>query len=216
MAEHDRIIAAAAKLALSPLGFRRKGRSRVWYADRGYWLSIVEFQPSGFAKGSYLNVAAHWLWTPHDYISFDHMMDDVRTFIAFEDADQFSPLTAQQAADAVVASERLRSAHPDLASLTDFLIERDAYWTSQGRPDCWESYHAAICCGLTGRRSKTRSLLSATRERFAGWRPDFIPLVDELEAVAGESKAFKAFVHTRIDSNRARFGLSPLATVTTP
>ncbi len=60
--EHGRIIAAVAKSALAPLGFRRKGASRVWLADHGFWLDVVEFQPSGFSKGSYCNVAVHWLW----------------------------------------------------------------------------------------------------------------------------------------------------------
>lgn len=58
---HDKIIAEAAKAALRSLGFQRKGRSRTWLADHGWWLTIVEFQPSAWSKGSYLNVAAHWL-----------------------------------------------------------------------------------------------------------------------------------------------------------
>jgi hypothetical protein len=58
--EHSsQIIAAAARRALAPVGFWRKGRSRVWLSDHGFWLTVVEFQPSGFGKGSYLNVAAH-------------------------------------------------------------------------------------------------------------------------------------------------------------
>jgi len=216
LAEHTSIIAAAAKSTLGPLGFRRQGRSRLWFADRGYWLSIVEFQPSGFSKGSYLNVSAHWLWTPHNYISFDHTVDDVRTFISFEDVDQFAPSAAQQAADAVVASERLRLAHPDLTSLTDFLIERDAHWTSQGRLDCWASYNAAIACGLTNQLAKARELLVTTRERFAGWRPDFFPLVDELEAASRKAATFGAFIHARINANRARFGLPALSATPAP
>ena len=39
------------------MGFWRKGRSRMWLADRDFWLGVVEFQPSGFRKGTYLNVA---------------------------------------------------------------------------------------------------------------------------------------------------------------
>lgn len=68
---HDRIIADAAKSALGPCGFRRKGRSRTWIADHGWWATVVEFQPSYCSKGCYLNVAAHWLWSDGDHISFD-------------------------------------------------------------------------------------------------------------------------------------------------
>ncbi len=62
MNEHTRIIATAAKAVLQAHGFTRKGRSRVWFADRGFWLSVIEFQPSAWSRGSYLNVAVHWLW----------------------------------------------------------------------------------------------------------------------------------------------------------
>jgi hypothetical protein len=50
--EHGRLIAAAAKAALAPLGCVRKGQSRVWYSDQRYWVIAVEFQPSGWSKGS--------------------------------------------------------------------------------------------------------------------------------------------------------------------
>jgi len=53
---HSKIIADAAKRNLAPIGLTRKGRSRVWLDDRGWYVTVVEFQPSGFSKGSYLNV----------------------------------------------------------------------------------------------------------------------------------------------------------------
>jgi hypothetical protein len=60
--EHGRIIAAAAKAALLPLGCKRKGQSRLWYSDQRFWVITVEFQPSGWSKGCYLNVGVKWLW----------------------------------------------------------------------------------------------------------------------------------------------------------
>lgn len=42
--EHGRLIAAAAKAALVPLGCKRKGQSRRWYSDQGFWVVFVEFQ----------------------------------------------------------------------------------------------------------------------------------------------------------------------------
>ena len=60
--EHGKLIAAAAKAALLPLGCRRKGQSRCWYSDERFWCIFIEFQPSGWSKGSYLNAAATWLW----------------------------------------------------------------------------------------------------------------------------------------------------------
>ena len=54
--DHNRVIDAEARQALKPLGLYRKGKSRVWYDDHGWWLIQVEFQPSAWFRGSYLNV----------------------------------------------------------------------------------------------------------------------------------------------------------------
>jgi hypothetical protein len=41
--EHGKLIAAAAKAALLPLGCRRKGQSRCWYSDERFWYIFIEF-----------------------------------------------------------------------------------------------------------------------------------------------------------------------------
>jgi hypothetical protein len=60
--EHGRLIAAAAKAALLPLGCRRIGQSRVWYSDERFWAVSIEFQPSAWRKGSYLIVGVTLFW----------------------------------------------------------------------------------------------------------------------------------------------------------
>src|ERR1022692_4746779 len=108
--EHGRILAAAARTALTPLGFWRKGRSRVWWADRGFWLAVVEFQPSSFSKGSYLNVAAHWHWGAMPNVpSQDYILVHHRRWIDFEDANQFLPLADRLAREGAEATEELES-----------------------------------------------------------------------------------------------------------
>lgn len=67
------ILNAGARDVLKPMGLVRKGRSRTWLDDHGWWLIVVEFQPSGFSKASYLNVGICWQWSavPKSYLSFD-------------------------------------------------------------------------------------------------------------------------------------------------
>jgi hypothetical protein len=103
---HDRIIAEAAKASLRPLGFQRKGRSRTWLADHGWWLTIVEFQPSAWSKGSYLNVAAHWLWSGVGVLSFD-FGDRASEFVDYVSDDQFTPAAARLAEMAAQEAQRL-------------------------------------------------------------------------------------------------------------
>jgi len=61
---HGRVIADAARLALSPLGLARKGRSRTWLDDQSWWLGVVEFKPASRHPGTYLNVGLRFLWHP--------------------------------------------------------------------------------------------------------------------------------------------------------
>ena len=89
--EHGRLIAAAAKAALAPLGCRRVGQSRTWISDQRYWLIVIEFQPSGWSKGSYLNVGAMWPWYARKGLFF-HAGYRVADFIPFENREQFGPL----------------------------------------------------------------------------------------------------------------------------
>jgi hypothetical protein len=70
---HGNLIAAAAKAHLSAIGMNRKGKSRIWIKDNHWWLAIVEFQPSGWNKGTYLNVAATWFWHPKEHFAFDEI-----------------------------------------------------------------------------------------------------------------------------------------------
>ena len=62
--DHNKIIKQAAGEVLNPLGLFQEGQSRIWVDDNGWFLTLVEFQPSGWSKGSYLNVALHFLWGP--------------------------------------------------------------------------------------------------------------------------------------------------------
>ncbi|MGH6945747.1 MAG: hypothetical protein ACREDZ_00315 [Kiloniellales bacterium] len=148
--EHGKLIASAAKAALVPLGCRRIGRSRTWLADQHFWAIVIEFQPSGFSKGSYLNVGASWLWYAKESWSFDY---GYRTegFIEFENAMQFAPeaerLAALAAAEVVRFREKFRSP-PNIA--------RGLMVAINSNP--WTVYHAAVAAGLVGDVAGSRQL----------------------------------------------------------
>ena len=60
-ADHNSVIDAQARRILKPFGLARQGKSRVWIDDHGWWLIQVEFQPSSWSRGSYLNVDINWM-----------------------------------------------------------------------------------------------------------------------------------------------------------
>ncbi len=105
-------IAASARQALGPLGLTRKGRSRIWLDDHGWWLGVVEFQPSAWGPGSYLNVGAMFLWRPTDHLVFE-IGDRVADFSPADDLADFRVAVetkVEQAAQAVLTlRQRLRN-----------------------------------------------------------------------------------------------------------
>ncbi len=103
---HTQLLTAAARCILRPLRLQQRGRSRLWLGDHGWWV-VVEFQPSGSSKGSYLNVGAMWLWFEKDYFSFDYG-SRVEDFAPYEDEAQFAPLAGNLAHRAAGEVVRLR------------------------------------------------------------------------------------------------------------
>lgn len=116
--EHGRLIAAAAKAALVPLGCVRKGQSRVGYADQRFWVIAIEFQPSGWSKGSYLNMFVAWLWKESRGYSIHYRPTE---FIPFESAEQFTPLITSMAAIAAIEVQKLRDKFKSFSIILEHL-----------------------------------------------------------------------------------------------
>ena len=89
----DQIIKQLCKDTLLPLGVFQKGTSRIYIDDNGYFFTVIEFQPSRVAKGTYLNIALHFLWNERDYFSFDFPFGadiQVKNFVEYQNDEQFT------------------------------------------------------------------------------------------------------------------------------
>jgi hypothetical protein len=205
--EHGRIIAAAAKAALLPLGCHRHGRSRVWIADQGFWIIVIEFQPSGFAKGSYLNVGAMWLWYVKDHWTFDYG-NRVADFEAFQSAVQFTPLAESLAARAAQEVQALRQ---KFSSLSDVAGHLTAHVADPEQPQWWPTYHAAVAAGIAGDVTTSKQLFRRIEECSAAcdWQrklqSDSSVLAEQLD----RATKFHASVLAVVEQSRALLGLPP-------
>jgi len=204
--DHGKLIAAAAKAALLPLGCRRKGQSRCWYGDERFWCILIEFQPSGWSKGSYLNVGATWLWHMRSLWTFDGTYHPPRNgyrvpgagFIDFQSAEQFTPLITEMAASAAREVVALREKFKSL----DFIYE---HLLSRAVRDGIPVYHAAVVAGLFGDIASARQLFGRLEE----WRTDGYGHQLELKAnsvalaqLIGEPARFRAAVLANIENRR--------------
>jgi hypothetical protein len=142
LTEPGRQLASAARSILSPLGCKQIGRSRTWIADQRFWAIVIEFQPSSFSKGSYLNVGASWLWDVKDYWSFDYG-GRVEGFNRFGDEHQFAVMAEKLS---LLAADEVRMLRGKFASLGAIARELTPSSNATG----WPVYHAAVAAGLIG------------------------------------------------------------------
>lgn len=205
---HDKIIATAAKQALHPLGFLRKGRSRTWLADHGWWLIVVEFQPSGWDKGSYLNVGAHWLWSRSGHLSFD-FGNRVGSFQAYEADEQFTPAARSLAERAAERSRELEDTFPDVGAAAA-ILNSELAGLGAGQRGSWPGLHAGIAAGLAGRTDEAFRLFGAiTDDRVR-------PQAEALAGHTGDAADFRQAVSRDIVSQREALRLPSLAAFPIP
>jgi hypothetical protein len=203
--DHNAEIAAAAKSVLAPLGCVRKGRSRTWLDDHGWWMGVVQFQPSAWSKGSYLNVAASYLWKPaltESDLSFDALLNPRPWRDAIE-GESFAGKAMELASVARESLARLRAHHGSIALAADWLHSQRIEGT------LWQDYHLGIAFGLSQRvelaqrhfrlaiedSSEIEWVATISRECAA-----YVSLVEDREA-------FRAAVLKRIRATRAALKL---------
>jgi hypothetical protein len=199
---HDKIIAEAAKRVLQPLGFERKDRSRTWLADRDWWLAVVEFQPSSWSKGSYLNVAAHWLWMGTGHLSFD-FGGRTEGFEEYLSDVLFGSAAEKLAMAAALAAKRLAETFTSMDATADVLLAHDASLPSRSRGS-WSTYSAGVAAGLAHRAADADGMFRSISDDRV--RPD----AERLLNVLSDDVSFRREVASLVGRQRKALGLQQL------
>ncbi|MEY8260944.1 hypothetical protein AALA80_11385 [Oscillospiraceae bacterium 50-60] len=209
---HNKIISRAAQSVLRPMGLFRKGQSRLWVDDNGWFLILVEFQPSGWDRGTYLNVGIHYLWHGKDYLSFDYGYR-VHEFVSFcegeREFEQAVVSLAEQAAETVLDYRGFR----DISQAVRRIEARCARRESQ------ELYDRMMICGLArspaaadyGRRlaeDVKHSSLRYETEDYREWVEEIAPLVRDRD---GFYEYIVEKVSARREFWRGKAGMKKLA-----
>jgi hypothetical protein len=154
MLEHERILHRVAREAFRPAGFLQRGRSRTWLDDHGWWLTVIELQPSGHDRGSYLNVGAMWLAYPTDFLAFHdgHRRDP---FVRFRSPAQFEASVLDLCTSAVLIArgfgERIRTFADAHARQEQLLAEE---LSRSGLMGPWNLYFTALFALLADRSER--------------------------------------------------------------
>jgi hypothetical protein len=206
---HTKLLTAAAREVLRPMGLTQRGRSRSWIDDHGWWLIQVEFQPSGFTKGSYLNVGITWIWDEHLGFSFD-FGNRVEGLVVFENERQFAPEAqrlAQRAASEVTA---FRGRFDSIAKTANELTENCDPRNSR------QLYHTGLACGLAGRTKEAAGFLRKLVEMSTtyAWEKELNARTAKLLKMVDQPKKFKAAVADIVNSARSSLKLEEIAPIT--
>jgi len=203
---HSAALIASARRHLAPLGVNQRGRSRFWYDDRGWFLIGIEFQPSSFDRGSYLNVGCCWLWCAKPDFSFD-LGNREEAFRQFTSPSDWGPVAdglAQRASELV---QHYRSQFSSVADLA-------AHYEHQPPANFWNHYHAAIAYGLTNRIPQARHLFrTATADATSTspqWLKDAAERCARFNAKLADRGEFRGLVKTEIERARRLMKLPPV------
>lgn len=192
--ELGNVIASAAKAELLPLGCQRQGKSRGWISDQRFWLINIEFQPSAWQKGSYLNVGAMWLWRADKGLAFD-VGYRIADFVAYYSPEQFVPVASRFAAQEV---QRIREQFRSLQHIYRYLVDH----TSEKNRTI---FHAAIAAGLVGDIDTARRLFQVFDAMLIGdfqWQIELRAKIAALAAQLDRPALFRASVLETIQKCR--------------
>ena len=196
---HSAILNAAARRHLAPLGVRQRGRSRFWYDDRAWFLIGVEFQPSSWDKGSYLNVGCCWLWNAKDYFSFDLGSRDV-PFQRFDSESSWEPIADRLALRAAELVQHYRALIGSVADLA-------RHYEKKSPSAFWDQYHAAVAAGLSGNvkqaQRRFRAAISQAKPSSPEWLKDAAARCGALNETVADLSRFRAAIQSEIEQTRA-------------
>lgn len=205
---HNGLITAAGREVLGPLGLTQRGTSRLWLDDNGWWLGVVEFQPSDWARGSYLNVGVMWLWRqssrPREISFHVDWRDQDLGLVTYESDAQFAPLARELAERAASRVEHVRAQISDLAAAVRY-IKSDNGWSMLDR---------GIALGLAGEADAAVEAFEslADLDDHREWWRRTVARALELAALLQQSDGLASFrdLHRLlIEDRRAQLKLNP-------
>ncbi|MEX8505747.1 hypothetical protein [Leptothrix ochracea] len=184
-ADHNAVINAEARRVLKPFGLTRKGTSRVWIDDHGWWTIQVEFQPSAWSKGSYLNVGVNWLLYEGSVGAFNVGSRVDVPFIEAAGNESFEKDAHNLALRAKAEVAQLRSRFSSLEAAA-------SYYRSCVRQSAWDDYYCGVLMALSGDTENARAAFQSvpTHRLEYGWERALAQRASELHRLASDHTAF--------------------------
>jgi hypothetical protein len=201
-----RALGDAGRRFLGDLGMcRRKSSPRLWWLDRGWWLINVEFQPSSWSVGSYLNVGLQHLWAVCDHRTFEYSSRvpiGGRQFVDLVGAES----EVRAAADAAAQAAR-QAVRTWVARLPD--DDQHLRWLRDVGGTGWDGLNSAIAAQLSGQHAKAAfAATAADLDRSIEWQRDLADDCHHLAALSDHPEQFRETITGRVSTTRAHLKLT--------
>ena len=167
---------------------------------------VVEFQPSDWSRGSYLNVGCMWLWNIKQHISFD-VGHRVNGFIRYENEEQFGHAAEKLAAGALEKVGEYRRIFRSIHDVSN-------YYADNAPKSFWPCFDAAIAHSLAGRAEASTRVLAACLDCTNDdppWLKEARSVARTLGASVGDVHRMREIISNRVMETRA---LQHLPTIT--
>ena len=170
---------------------------------------VVEFQPSDWSKGSYLNVGCMWLWNIKQHISFD-VGYRVNGFSRYEDdEEQFGQAAEKLAAGALEKVGEYRRIFRSIHDVSNYYVEN-------APKGFWPCFDAAIAHSLAGRPEASTRVLAACLDGTNDdplWLKEARSVARSLAAGVGDVHRMREIVSNRVMETRALQHLPTIAEI---
>jgi hypothetical protein len=201
----------AGKELLGPVSAIPNRSGRLWTVDRRWWLINIEFQPSSWSVGSYLNVGVQHLWKPLDHRVFEY---GSRTQIAGHGAfvefggDGLDPIVDRVRA---LVSSALTTAELWLGRFAD--DKAHLQWlTRQDLNDAWRALNAGFAHSALGQPRRSAEVFGSIPKALdpaIPWQASLAAECVTLAELAGDPDAFATEQDRRVNQARALLRLAP-------
>jgi hypothetical protein len=143
MEDYNKIIGKVAREIFKPYGIKQKGKSRLFIDDNGWFMIIIEFQPS-YSKGTYLNIGINFNWRLDSDFSFDIGYRE-HSWIEFKEEKQFSENIIQLCKISLDKILKYRSDMQNIKNAETIILKYEFHANT-----FWGNYHRGIISGLNG------------------------------------------------------------------
>lgn len=194
--DHNKLLKKIAKERLKPYGIYLQGQSRTFLYDKGWFTIVIEFQPSTYSKGTYLNIGVDFNFYPRDYFAFGYGYRE-KGFEEFTDEEQFVRLVNDLCDLTIKRVQELDRKFQDIWTALKTVDKEKG-------EDTWRLFEVAVLNALISNFDKARKLLrqvSKTKCEY-DWEIERKKLVNELLEWLQESPASLEKIENIINQTR--------------